>query len=478
VVEAVAAVEEEGEIVVVVEEVGIAAAAEAIGAAVTEVAVVEVIVEDMEAAIVAVVGEVEAALLPEREFQTRYSGEFFLIPFAFLSSVLTTFRQRNGVFPPANVNVTRVEDEFMGKKSTVTSSMGSLSVAETFPPRPAYGTQGRQTVLWANYFDMVPSKDLVLHRYHVGVTPEAKGRKLRRIFQLLLEDPRLIGTVTDFKAHLINRAHMPDVEVEVQYRAELEDTPMEGGRTYKIKITKTGTLAIGDLLNLLRSAQAQNPDLASERTQQLVQGLNILLGHSPQSKPDQIATIAGNKHFSFGAGREEYELGGGLNALRGYFRSVRLATGRMLVNVNVSHAVFFRPGPLHELIVQFFNSIGGENWYQAERFLKKVRVKTTHLPPKKNKAGQEIPRVKTIIGLASNNDGANLPHPPQVGRFPASSKNVKFWLEPDASGPSSSSGSSAKAAPAKSGSKKGGDKPKSQPGYMSVFDYFQKGKLV
>jgi eukaryotic translation initiation factor 2C len=361
----------------------------------------------------------------------------------------------------------------MARKSTAAGSMRSLSLTETFPPRPAYGTQGRQIILWANYFDMIPSKDLVLYRYHVDVTPEAKGRKLRRIFQLLLEDPRLIGAVTDFKAHLISRTEMPDVEAEVQYRAELEDEPMEGGRAYRVKVSKTGALAVGDLLGLLRSAQAQNPDLSSDKTAQLLQSLNILLGHSPQSKPDQITTIAGNKHYSFTAGREEFELGGGLNALRGYFRSVRLATGRMLVNVNISHAVFFRPGPLRELILSFFNSIGGENWYQAERFLKKVRVKTTHLPPKKNKAGQEIPRVKTIIGLASNNDGANLPHPPQVGRYPASSKNVKFWFDPDAP---LSSKSGAKAAPAKSGSKKG-DKPKSQPGYISVFDYFQKCKL-
>lgn len=62
----------------------------------------------------------------------------------------------------------------------------------------------------------------------------------------------------------------------------------------------------------------------------------------------------------------------------------------MLVNINVSHAVFFKPGPLVDLIDAFAKAYGRNSW-QLERFLKKVRVETTHhLPVKKNKAVESI----------------------------------------------------------------------------------------
>jgi hypothetical protein len=115
---------------------------------------------------------------------------------------------------------------------------------------------------------------------------------------------------------------------------------------------------------------------------------------------------------------------GGLCTLRGFFRSVRIGTGRLLVNINVSHGAFFKPGSLQSLITEFFNSICSENWYQAERFFKKVRVKTTHLLVKKNKSGMEIPRIKTIIGLANNNDGLTYLTLPKWGDIlPAPSKS-------------------------------------------------------
>lgn len=76
---------------------------------------------------------------------------------------------------------------------------------------------------------------------------------------------------------------------------------------------------------------------------QIIQTLNVLLGHYPQAN-STTSTISGNKHFSFGVKPVGFNLGGGLSALRGYFRSVRLGTGRMLVNINVNHAVIFSAG--------------------------------------------------------------------------------------------------------------------------------------
>ncbi|OBT77828.1 hypothetical protein VF21_03237 [Pseudogymnoascus sp. 05NY08] len=338
----------------------------------------------------------------------------------------------DGKFPPPNQNVTKTEDNYMAQKPTLTGSMAGMSVTADFPARPAYGTRGKPVVLWANYFELDAAKKLVIYRYHVAVSPEAKGRKLKRVIELLLEDPRLRNSATDFKAILVNRKKLPDVEVEVAYRSEFEDDPRPGDNPYRVKVQLTGEMDIDALVNHLRSVQP-DPNFRADNRMQVIQSLNILLGHYAQSDP-LTTTIASNKHFLFGDDKpgnrypEVQDLGKGLSALRGYFRSARPSTGRILVNVNVSHAVFFKPGPLMELI-KIFGAAYGLNLFQLERFLKKVRVETTHLPVKTNKAGKIIPKVKTIIALASQNDGAGLPHPPRVHRFGANAREVEFWFE-------------------------------------------------
>lgn len=416
------------------EEEVVAEAVEIVAEAVEIVEEVVVIAEEVGViAAEVVVAEAEGEAAFNSRGLSRYSGESvpFLRHLPFY--IICTNTLRDGKFPSPNQNVTKTEDNYMAQKPTLAGSMASMAVTADFPTRPAYGTRGKPVVLWANYFELEASKKLIIYRYHVAVSPEAKGRKLKRVIELLLEDPRLKGSATDFKAILVSRKKLADVEVEVPYRAELEDDPKPVSSPYRVRVQFTGEMNIDGLVNHLRSVQP-DPNFRLDNKLQIIQTLNVLLGHCPQSDP-LTTTIASNKHFFFGTGQVgnrhavECDLGKGLTALRGYFRSARPSTGRILVNVNVSHAVFFRPGPLEELI-NIFAAAYGRNLFQLERFLKKVRVETTHLPVKKNKAGKKIPKVKTIIALATQNDGAGLPHPPRVARFGANAKEVQFWLEP------------------------------------------------
>lgn len=128
----------------------------------------------------------------------------------------------------------------------------------------------------------------------------------------------------------------------------------------------------------------------------------------------------------------------------------------MLVNINVNHAVFFQPGLLVNLINLFADTYGRNPW-QLERFLKKVRVETTHLPIKRNKSGQKVPRIKTIIALANTNDGYTQLNPPRIAKFAAGPKDVQFWLETNSS---------------KADSQNKISKSLATVGYISVYDYF------
>ena len=330
---------------------------------------------------------------------------------------------------------------------------------------------------------MMPSSALVLYRYNVAVQPAAKGKKLNQIFRLLLGLPEYAGfrdgIVTDFKSTLISREKLnPDAaELEFPYRAEAEDVSLPNAQRYRLRVEETGTLLVSDLIDYLNST-----NLSTIYNDQLpiVQALNIFLGNYSKSN-SAIATIGSSRSFSISKASRT-DLGAGLLALRGFFSSVRLATCRILVNVNITHAEFYEPLDLH-LLIRKWSISNGNNVQKLQPFLKRVRVRTTHLKDKKNKAGVAIPRIKTIFGLADKNDGHGLDHPPRVRTFGANSREVEFFLIDSTGAPSSSS---AGAATGTGGGKKKGKGLKvgnsgqgpgqnvSQAGeYISVYDFFR-----
>ena len=362
--------------------------------------------------------------------------------------------------------------------------MGNLQIESNFPVRPGYGTKGEKVTLWANYFELIPNPDLVLYRYNVSVAPEAKGKLLSQIIRLLLGLPEYANfqrdIVTDFKSTLIShRRFNPDMrEATIQYRSEGEDEPPLRVKTYQVRVEETGTFTVSDLSDYLAST-----NMSTTYTEKLpmLQALNIFLGHYAKSSP-AVATVGSSKSFSLTQASPKWDLGAGLFALRGFFSSVRVAACRILVNINVSHGAFYDAIPLDQLIHRY-GSANQFNRVKLQKFLARLRVRLIHLKEKKNRAGEVIPKVKTICGLANRNDGHGLEHPPRVLDLGAGPKDVEFFLddspkEPPSSNPSQDVGTSG-------GKKKAKGNPKNTPGrapgrgvaqagrYISVYDFFK-----
>ncbi|ETS02811.1 RNA interference and gene silencing protein [Trichoderma reesei RUT C-30] len=335
-------------------------------------------------------------------------------------------------------------------------------VQESFPRRPAYGTKGAEVVLWANYVALTASPKLVLYRYDVSVTPAAAGRKLTQIIRLLLDAPELAeykhDMVSDFKSTLISRHKFDDQNIKIAYRQEGEDEPQANGPQYEVKLQLTNTLATAELIGYLTST---NPSAQYDDKLPLIQALNIFLNHYAKST-NNLATIGSSKMFSLSESSDTWDLGSCLTAIRGFFASVRAATARVLVNVNPSHGAFFQEGPLEQFILRLGS---GRGLYRLQTFIKGLRIRTTHLKPKVDKNGKEIPRIKTIWALANPNDGHNSAHPPRVSAFGAGPKNVEFWLEGGSYSGQAQPGPS-------SGKKKKGAKGQENGQYISVYDFF------
>ena len=342
--------------------------------------------------------------------------------------------------PKPNVGVRQKEDAY--EKQLVSkdpaSLLGRMQLEDTMPFRPGYGSRGGpEFTLWTNYVQIIPKLNLELYRYHISVLPaDITGKKLGRLINLFLDTPGVApmkdDIVTDFRHILISRKKFPPMSepAKIQYKAENEDEARAGAKTYSVELQSTGSLAVSELLDYLSST-----DLSRRYSEQedVIQALNITISHHGKTQ-SQIVNVGAKKTYNLdNADRQTFLRG--LVALRGFFSSVRLATARILVNVNVTHGAFYQGGPLSKLMTEFNGARGDSS---LQRFLKRVRVEVGHRE-KKNKAGKLVPIIKTIYGLATQTDGrvpkpekkgksgqgAN--KPPKVKHNGAGPKDVEFW---------------------------------------------------
>ncbi|KAJ2906219.1 putative RNA interference and silencing protein [Zalerion maritima] len=355
--------------------------------------------------------------------------------------------------------------------------MAGLSLKDTsMPLRPAFGMMGTPVPLFANYFEMKPSSTVVLYRYDVqNVTPEAKGRKLEQVVRLLLESAELSGRdiATDFRSTLLSlqKLDQDELPVKVTYRDEGEDDPRPGAKEFTINVQYTSTLDVSALMNYFSS---QELGARFDDAPQLIQAFNIFLNHYAKST-NNLATVGSSKRFSLAQGAETENLWGGLRVIRGFFSSVRLGTGRLLVNVNVSHGAFFLHGPVVNLMDEFART--QPNIYRMEKFLQKLRIVPTHLPVRHNKKREVIQRPKTFVGFAGKGDGSQLDKDkrPKVARFGAGPEQVEFFLDANPDQPAKQPTQGGKKKGKKQGGQGGG--PQAGPATASGGSYITVGEF-
>jgi eukaryotic translation initiation factor 2C len=137
--------------------------------------------------------------------------------------------------------------------------LSTLKLSEGNPTRPGYGTKGIKVELTANYVELLPPSNMVLHRYDVDVQPEVAGKKRHRALELLLESPEMTphkgNIATDFRQTLVSKTkfkHDEDI-IEIQHRSEGEDDPAPNATVYKVRIKFVRTHSIGELVNWMNS---------------------------------------------------------------------------------------------------------------------------------------------------------------------------------------------------------------------------------
>ena len=135
---------------------------------------------------------------------------------------------------------------------------------------------------------------------------------------------------------------------------------------------------------------------------------NVVIRMEPTLNPNYAFNIR-----SFFTDRETRDIGGGLVLWRGYFQSIRPAVGRMLINVDISTGVMYKPGNLLDLCMQFFgrndpNILAPRRGFpdrervRLQRFLTGIRIFTTS--PQAGVTNRTRPRIVKKVSTGGAND--------------------------------------------------------------------------
>ena len=104
--------------------------------------------------------------------------------------------------------------------------------------------------------------------------------------------------------------------------------------------------------------------------------MNIILAAHPSRVVGGGVVVGRNRFFHPSPMAPPVSLGGGLEAWRGFYTSVRPSWKQLMVNVNVCTTAFYTPGNLAEKMVEFMAAAPSG---RLASFVRGVRVKTTHL---------------------------------------------------------------------------------------------------
>ena len=311
---------------------------------------------------------------------------------------------------------------------------------------------GEQVLLFANYFPVNFPKDLTIHRYQINVLgldnqhdkvptkqlnkqphqhdaqtnaqPNAKPDRQqnglrRRLIELLIEqhlvdDKPFIAT--DFAEVLVSTRQLrPEI-----YRVQIGGDRVHQDQWYHVELTPPVSLSASKLLDYVRSSHISKEYTVKE---ELLEAVNIIVNFHLRNRRNVVYKFAPSRSFEVTT-TDCSDLGSGLKAIRGYCTSVRTATQRVLLNIQVIHIAVRPREPVSlDAMIKNFQGVYPGQLLRLEAFLRGFRVEKRHL-----QRGSYCPR-RLISGLARTDDGIGLAHPPIVRDFGAHAKDVQFWQE-------------------------------------------------
>lgn len=250
--------------------------------------------------------------------------------------------------------------------------------------------------LFANYFEIGGVNDLQLHEYQVHFREDNISLRVRRrLFTLLLLQPPLLNenVATNYVDKIISTKELKCVDFNLRYNEENESV----SHVYQLVLAYVRVHRIGEVLEDINSPVGTYD---KDERNMAIQAMNMAVARYPNFGR-RIQFVGQSRHFFLETGNEKFFLGGGLEARRGFFHSVKTSTGRLLLNLNVSTAAFYRAGRLiqvaEEAVPLHIARKDNREAHRLDRFLRKLRISTTHGKTSRARTITEIALLETGV---------------------------------------------------------------------------------
>lgn len=342
----------------------------------------------------------------------RIFSSTFLPPLQVILLLMIIRCRQPGQAAVVDTSITRKENANLKECHEAIRSQTSVDGGD-LPLRPAYGDKGRPITLLANYLQVAMIDTQQLFTYEAVLDKRLHNKRQRHQFieTALKSVPELKdqgeGIATDYASLVVTATKVPLGPSETKtFGIEYYDTEFpEGcvlaeGKPFQLTLSLAGTTNSADLSRYIMSGPADSSETVDSFSAdtKAVQTLNIVMQNHPNK---ELGVYQGgkNKFFCYPTDLDtfnNYDLLGGLIAVRGYYSSVRFSTSRTLLNLNAQCSPFYESINVHELI-QVFQKLAPGNWQALENFLKRLRVKTSYM---KGPDGSTIQKVKTVNGLS------------------------------------------------------------------------------
>ena len=285
----------------------------------------------------------------------------------------------------------------------------------------------------ANYFDLSAVRNWKLYRYTIndvfridqnGAKWPAKGAKLSAVILEFIKSHESAKSkpalFSDLKSNIYTKTQLP-MKTSNEYSVEYSDDKVKKGdkdrSTYTVILSKVQVLSFAELY----AALDPNTSCYPAEKGDMIAALNILVGYHIQCQKD-LWLVNNSRVFSEKDWRVQGKsktLSLDLQGLRGFFFSVRPAAKGLLMNVNVSHAAFWRHhGRVSDVLTTRQNEAGKEfRGSEINGYLKGRYVETLHRTA-----------LHTICGIAKQ-------APPLIDRHKAGPAEVRFEFDPTTLGP-------------------------------------------
>ncbi|KAK4164492.1 ribonuclease H-like domain-containing protein [Cladorrhinum sp. PSN259] len=296
--------------------------------------------------------------------------------------------------------------------------MGKLSIRndkeEYFPGRPDFGKLGNEVTLWANYFALNVNPSPNLCKYDVEITKvatpsrprptksgddgkkddEVTGRRRTLVIAELLKQFNKVTIASEFKAHIISaeKLSLPDDKIK---EVELKDN-QNRVEQFKVKFIGPIPLDIGRLQAYLKNLEDKGNESVYPKHPDEVDALGVILGHSARSD-SETAAVGRSRFFAYGKlidAASNLPQDSLISILRGYVQSVRMATGRLLLQTNVTHGVFRKTPGLNQPAIKLDVLLRNQP---------EMRLRIIHKLLSKSRVSYKLAGVsfeRTIAGLA------------------------------------------------------------------------------